>query len=418
MFLAVYPKFKGAQRYIREGLSKDDMSYEMKTSCYSGKIKGPVWDDTLIDTDKKGKPVLNHSYAQEYKSKEIVNAARFCDALVSVDEWEEGHGVESFYYAFHRTGFWTEEYKKHSKKVFDFVIQDKNIFGKCEGKHNFDEVEQAKVDRDSNSDESSDEESGSDSDELAGFALCETAHYELALMRHHIRNCTGLQSDKLWRDKVFMILNDDVQKMPKEIGAKAALKRSEETKMNWLHAICVVLATVDEWAEFIYNRQDRQARIQNKHSYAFSRLYDPDDFKPLVDISDRVSSTMKALISCGTFDDPQMSKVLACLTKKMESVARTFDRQIPSDFWDSDKPALFGGSRANSALSICQKLVKTYAEKFAAAKTVAVQPAVANASPPPQVAADPSTVHKSAPKCKKRAPQQPLDAAPQSKKTK
>lgn len=151
------------------------------------------------------------------------------------------------------------------------------------------------------------------------------------------------------------------------------------------------------------------------HSYTFSRLYDPDDFKPLIDISDRVSSTMKALISCETFDDPQMSKVLACLTKKMESVALTFDKRIPNDFWDTEKPALFGGSRANSALSTCQKLVKTYAEKFAA--PIAALPAIANAAPPPQVAADPKTVLKSAPKSKKRTGALP-DVAPRTKKTK
>ena len=26
--------------------------------------------------------------------------------------------------------------------------------------------------------------------------------------------------------------------------------------MIWLHAACVVLATVDQWADFIYNRQE------------------------------------------------------------------------------------------------------------------------------------------------------------------
>jgi len=200
--------------------------------------------------------------------------------------------------------------------------------------------------------------------------------------------------------------------MPKEIGAKAALQKSQETKLNWLHAACVVLATVNEWKDFIYNRQESQARVKNKHSYIFSRLYDPADFKPLVDISDRVSSTMKALISCETFNDPQMSKVLTFMTKSMESIARTFDKEISNDFWESEKPALFGGSRANSALSICQKLVKTYSEKFAA--PIATLPAM----PPSQVAAEPNTVHKSAPKCKKRTPQQPSDVAPQSKKTK
>ena len=69
----------------------------------------------------------------------------------------------------------------------------------------------------------------------------------------------------------------------------------------------------------------------------------------------------------------------------MESVAKTFHSRIPNNFWDGEKPALFGGSRANGALSTCQKLVKTYAEKFAE-------------NPPPQVApsqadTEPNTAH-------------------------
>jgi hypothetical protein len=53
------PKFIGAKRYVKEGLSKDDMSYVWKTEAHDGKIKGPVWDDTIIETDKKGKPALS-----------------------------------------------------------------------------------------------------------------------------------------------------------------------------------------------------------------------------------------------------------------------------------------------------------------------------------------------------------------------
>ena len=235
MSSAEYPKFTGAKRYVKEGLRKDGSSYEMKTDDYNGKIKGPIWDDTVIDVDKKGKPVLYSAYAEEFKSQEIIDAARFRDALVSVDEWEEGFDLESFYYAFHRTGFWAKEYKKHSKKIFDLVLQEEDIFGKCEGKHNFDEDKQAKADKDSESDESSDDDSDSDSDESAGFALCETGHYELALMRHHIRNCPGEQSDKLWRDKVFMILNDGLTPKSQKLNPNPNnfLRCPKNAKGNW-----------------------------------------------------------------------------------------------------------------------------------------------------------------------------------------
>ena len=367
-FWATYPKFVGAQRYVRDGLSKDGMAYEMMTEDYDEEmIKGAVWDDTIIDTNKKGKLVLTHSFMKEFKSKEIIDAARFRYALVSDDEWEEGFGLESFYYAFDQTGFWAKEYMKHSKIIFDYLIQEKDIFGKCEGTHKIDAVRKGKT-------------------ESTGFAMCETAHYEVALMRHHISNCSGDQSDKLWRIKVFLLLNDEIQKLPKEIGMKVAQTRSQETKMKWLHTVCVLLAAVDEWDDFIYNR-----------------LYDPDDFKPLVDISDRVSCTMKALIACDTFNDQQMTKVLAFLTMKMESVASTFDRRISDDFWEDKKPELFGGSRSNSTLSTCQKLVKTNAEKF-----------LPNVH---KVAVEPDTAKKTSLKSKKRTSQE-SDVAPQSKKTK
>ena len=389
------PKFIGAKRYVKEGLSKDDMSYVWKTKAYDGKIKGPVWDDTIIKTDKKGKPVLNHSYDEEFKSKEIVDADRFRDALVSTDCWEEGYGLESFYHAFDETWHWTDEYKRQSKKIFDFVVQgaDQCVFAKCEGAHNFVTPPQGNSDSDGSSDADS-----SDSDKSAGFAICETAHYELALMRYHIENCTGDQSDKLWRSKVFQILNEEFEKLPKKNnGAKRTM--SQKWQMDMLHTVIVVLATVNEWNDFIYNR-----------------LYDPADFQPLVNISDRVSAVMKNLIFSETFNSQQMSKVLAFLTATMESVAKTFHSRIPNDFWDGEKPALFGGSRANGALSTCQKLVKTYAEKF-----------TENASPPPQVApsqadTEPNTVHLSdetektaVPKSNKRTFS---DAVPQSKKMK
>jgi hypothetical protein len=247
--LLAHPKFTGAQRYVREGLAKDGFFYEMKTRVCDGKIKGPIWDDSVVDTTKQGKHTLRHSYEEEFKSKEFVDAARFRDALISTYEWEEGYGTESFYYAFDN-GFWVDEYKKHSKKIFDFIIQEEGSFGKCEETHNFDEISLLEADGES------------DSHNSAGFALCESALYETALMRYHISNCTGDQSDKLWRDKVFMILDDEVEKLPtKHNSAKQTAKKSQGTKMKWLHAACVVLSTVDAWEDFIYNR-----------------LYDPNDF--------------------------------------------------------------------------------------------------------------------------------------------
>ena len=378
------PKFTGAQRYVKEGLPKDSISYEWKTEKCDGEIKGPVWNDTIIDTDQKGKPVLNHTYDEEFKCKEIIDAARFRDALVSTELWEEGDGLESFGYAFDETWCWADEYKKHSTKVFNFLVQDgaQCCFGRCKGTHKFDEVAQGATDRNSGSDQSSDEESAINADQSKGFALCETVHFELALMRYHIRNCTGDQSDKLWRQKLFTMLFDEVEKLPKKNnGAARATKKSQEAKMNWLHAICVVLAAVDEWKDLIYNR-----------------VCDPDDLQPLVDISDRVSATMKHLISFETFNNQHMSKVLAFLTMKMESVARTFCLRILKDFWGGEKPALFGGSRANGALSTCQKLVKTYAEKF----TETASPPPPQVAPPAQAAAEHSTVQKSFPESKKK----------------
>jgi len=378
-------KFTGAQRYVKEGLKKDSIFYPSQMGKFE--IEGPVWNDTTIVTDIKGKTSLNHSYEKEFKDKEIIDAARFRDALVGVEDWEEGHGLESFRYAFDETWCWTDAYKKTSKKIFNFLVQDVAL-EKCTGTHKFTESATS-ID----SDGSSDEESASNSDELAGFALCETAHYDLCLMRYHIRNCMGVQSDRLWRDKVFQLLYDEVVKLPKK--NYGAAKKSQETKMSWLHAVCVVLASLDEWKDLIYNR-----------------VNEPDDIQPLLDISDRVSATVKHLITFGVFNSNQMSKALAFLTFKMESVARYFVLNTHSlrDFWDGEKPFLFGGSRANGAFSTCKKLVKTYAERFAD-----ISPPPVQVSPPSQVAAANSTVQKSPPQSMKRSPQE-LSEAPRDKK--
>jgi hypothetical protein len=87
-----------------------------------------------------------HSFKKEFKSQEIIDAARFRHALVS-DEWEED-GIESFYYAFYHTGFWAKEYMKQSKIIFDYLVQkDKDVFGKCEATHNIDAARQSKTNR-------------------------------------------------------------------------------------------------------------------------------------------------------------------------------------------------------------------------------------------------------------------------------
>ena len=79
----------------------------------------------------------------------------------------------------------------------------------------------------------------------------------------HIKNCTGDQSDKLWRSKVFQILNEEFEKLPKKNNGARTM--SQKWQMDMLHTVIVVLATVNEWNDFIYNR-----------------LYDPADFQPLV----------------------------------------------------------------------------------------------------------------------------------------
>jgi hypothetical protein len=54
-FLAVYPKFVGAKRYVREGISKSSFEHELMTEDYDEeKIKGAVWDDTIINESKTG----------------------------------------------------------------------------------------------------------------------------------------------------------------------------------------------------------------------------------------------------------------------------------------------------------------------------------------------------------------------------
>jgi hypothetical protein len=89
------------------------------------------------------------------------------------------------------TWCWVNEYNKQSTKIFNFLVQD-TATTKCDENHKFDEGE-AYVD----SDECSDEESVGNADKCAGLALCDTANYDLSLMDYHLRNCMGVQSDRL-----------------------------------------------------------------------------------------------------------------------------------------------------------------------------------------------------------------------------
>jgi hypothetical protein len=99
----------------------------------------------------------------------------------------------------------------------------------------------------------------------------------------------------------------------------------------------------------------------------------------------------------------------------MESVARTFFLKMNSykDFWEGQKPSLFGGYRSNGALSTCQRLVKSYAERFAENSP----PAPAQVSPPSEEAAENSIALNIPPQSMKRIPQE-FSEATQSKETK
>jgi hypothetical protein len=75
--------------------------------------------------------------------------------------------------------------------------------------------------------------------------------------------------------------------------------RKKGSKMSWLHAVCVCWLQLTTGKTLIYNR-----------------VCEPDDLQPLVDISDRVSATMKHLISFDTFNSKQMSKSAGVPDKK------------------------------------------------------------------------------------------------------
>jgi hypothetical protein len=132
-----------------------------------------VWSDTDSSTGE-------HNYDLYYQDKEVKNAARFRDGLVS-------NVYKQFDQDF-RYSFWADEYKKHSTIVYKYETGAPSV------QHPF-------CTHDTHT-------------TYLNNGLCSESIDQINLMVFQINSIEGDQSQVCIRDKIFSVLHDDIKKLP------------------------------------------------------------------------------------------------------------------------------------------------------------------------------------------------------------
>lgn len=206
-----------------------------------------VWSDTDSSTGE-------HKYDLYYQDKEVKNAARFRDGLVS-DVYKKFD--EDFCYS-----FWADEYKKHSTIVYKYETGAPSV------QHPFCTHDTHTI--------------------YLNNGLCSESIDQINLMAFHIDSIEGDQSQVIMRDKIFSVLRDDIQKLPKS----PFKERSKASQVKHVHALAVVLHTIADQVHWIR-----------------CKVYGPEDFDGLFDASARVQNVMTMLMRDEIFNDVIMYKM-------------------------------------------------------------------------------------------------------------
>lgn len=236
--------FGGARKYVSEGLPKDNVFYRGNNDAARRK-----WLD-------KG----------DYSSfpPAVRDAARFRDGLV-MDRDVYPEFMTDF------SNIWAMEYKKQSELHFRHLLSSVGP-----------EPEEVTLCL-----------AGAHTCSAAG--LCDSASFQLRLMTFHLAFVEGYQSQSLIRDKVLMLLDDDIQSLPKN---KPKTEPRPVCKYKFTHSLCVVLHTLarqKQWLKW--------------------KIYSPHDMDKLIDACRRCNTALSLLIKGGTFDDPHMYKVFINLVE-------------------------------------------------------------------------------------------------------
>jgi hypothetical protein len=107
-------------------------------------------------------------------------------------------------------------------------------------------------------------------------------------MVFQINSIEGDQSQVCIRDKIFSVLHDDIQKLPKS----PFKERSKASQVKYIHALAVVLHTIADQVHWIR-----------------CKVYGPEDFDELFDASARVQNVMTMLMRDEIFNDAIMYKM-------------------------------------------------------------------------------------------------------------
>ena len=254
------PVLEGVRNYVLNGIPEDSWFRDCMTE--PGKeMPKKVWYDYDGHTG-------NHSYG-DFRNADVLYAARFRDGLVA------DHDIfPSFHNALNT--IWPIAYKEKSTIVF------RHIYKKyCDSVNS--------------------QPCPLTSHKGLENGFCDSIEYDLKLMNYHIDAVEGQQSQTYMRFKIFMLLEDFIQKLPTD--PYNTTKVSPATNCKYIHALAVVLYTL----------------VRNE-DWISTKVYGADDFLSYFDATKRIHSTMHRLVRDNVFDDKDLYKTFVRFNEMIKSI--------------------------------------------------------------------------------------------------
>ena len=276
-----FSRFEEVKDYVKHGLADDHYSWDNNHCKGHGRLQ---WYDEL-----------NGDY-DGYPSK-ILKSARFRDGLVAdkatYSEFSNDFGFD----------YWTDEFVKRSRIVFDYLYPRESILSCQDNTHDYCQTFVK-----------------SRSGHSGG--ICLSARNQGKFLHYCMQHVEGKQSQSFMRDKLFKVLGLETRKLPKTWNKN---HRRTETQLKWLHALQATLYC------FYFNRMWL--------TYKFRGEADVDwVFEELLP---RFKRAMSHLFNDNVFNTPENSKILITLLMLMQGIESGY-KCIVEVMESEERATLFG----------------------------------------------------------------------------
>ena len=307
------PRFEGIDEYVKNGVPEGNWLYDT-TDDFDERKK--LWYDT-------------NSYVNDYAGypASVLYSARFRDGMVGDEEVYPEFNSE--FGGFGKSAdriCWNEKFVDLCQVEYNYLLEKGGVNiaeSNCtDGNHNT--VQGIKT------------TSGH-----AG-AVCISAKYRSNFLEFCLGRIEGYQSQKLMREKFFILLEEEAQHLPKHHNKH---HRDPQYQNKWMHSLQAVLtlfvAGAEPWLTFkLYGSWDLD--------YLF------EDFLP------QVKQTMSHLKNNKVFDSQKGSEILVYLLSCMRQVEATYS-QISDYMEDESRESLFS-PLLKSYTALAQKYYTKYHE--------------------------------------------------------